>query len=165
MQNICVGWQIYWPAGNGERYELCQFFTQNKILNVSILAWLTAQVIKTVIVTFREHRLDVRRLMGSGVCPALTQRPYARATSIARLYGFSSPYFAIAALLAVIVMYDATNVRRAAGEQAKVLNYMMENWKSQSPDFFGRQLKELLGHTPLQVLFGALLGIAMGFLV
>ena len=42
---------------------------------------------------------------------------------------------------------------------------MMENWKSQSPDFFGRQLKELLGHTPLQVLFGALLGIAMGFLV
>ena len=62
-------------------------------------------------------------------------------------------------------MYDATNVRRAAGEQAKVLNYMMENWKSQSPEFFGRQLKELLGHTPLQVFFGAVLGIAMGFLV
>ena len=142
------------------------FFTQNKILNISILAWLTAQLIKVFIVIIRDRRLDVRRLVGSGGMPsAHSASVCACATAIARLYGFSSPYFAIAALLAVIVMYDATNVRRAAGEQAKVLNYMMENWKSHSPEFFGRQLKELLGHTPLQVFFGAVLGIAMGFLV
>lgn len=142
------------------------YLTQNRILNVSILAWLAAQVIKMLLVIIRDRRLDFRRLVGSGGMPsAHSASVCACATSVARLYGYSSPYFAIAALMAVIVMYDATNVRRAAGEQAKVLNYMMENWKSKSPDFFGTQLKELLGHTPLQVLFGALLGIAMGFLV
>jgi acid phosphatase family membrane protein YuiD len=60
-------------------------------------------------------------------------------------------------------MYDASNVRRAAGEQAKILNYMMEHWAEMPPAIFGKELKELLGHTPIQVFMGALLGIAIGY--
>ncbi len=142
------------------------YLTGNKILNVSILAWFTAQILKLILVVITERRLDFGRLTGSGGMPsAHSAAVCACAASIAKLYGYASPYFAIAALMAVVVMYDATNVRRAAGEQAKVLNYIMDNWKGKSPEFFGKQLKELLGHTPLQVFFGALLGIAMGLLV
>lgn len=85
------------------------------------------------------------------------------ASSVAYLYGWSSPLFAIAAVVAVVVMYDASNVRRAAGEQAKILNYIMEHWTEMKPAMFGQELKELLGHTPLQVLMGALLGIGIGW--
>ena len=78
------------------------------------------------------------------------------------MYGWSSPLFAIAAVVAIVVMYDASHVRKAAGEQAKILNYIMAHWKEMKPEFFGKELKELLGHTPFQVLMGALLGIAVG---
>ena len=61
------------------------------------------------------------------------------------------------------VVYDASNVRRAAGEQARLLNYIMENWSDMQPEVFGKKLKEMLGHTPLQVLMGALLGIIIGW--
>ena len=73
-----------------------------------------------------------------------------------------SAVFALAAILAFVVMYDAANVRHAAGEQAKVLNYMMDHWTQFRPEFFANDLKELLGHTPLQVFFGALIGLAIG---
>jgi hypothetical protein len=85
------------------------------------------------------------------------------AVSIGRLEGFSSGLFALAAVVALVVMYDACNVRRAAGEQAKVLNYIVENWEEMSPAMMGEELKELLGHTPLQVLMGAVLGCAIGW--
>ena len=72
--------------------------------------------------------------------------------------------FAIAAVMAVVVMYDAFNVRRETGEQAKILNYMMEHWAQMKPEeIFDKALKELIGHTPLQVFMGALLGIAVGW--
>jgi acid phosphatase family membrane protein YuiD len=64
-------------------------------------------------------------------------------------------------VVAFIVMYDAANVRKAAGEQAKILNYMMDHWKEMRPAFRSKELKELLGHTPLQVFAGAVLGVAI----
>ena len=73
-------------------------------------------------------------------------------------------YSAIAASMAIVVMYDASNVRRAAGEQAKILNYIMEHWTEMKPAIFGKELKEFLGHTPFQVLMGGLLGISVGLL-
>lgn len=76
--------------------------------------------------------------------------------------GFDSPVFAVAAVLAFIVMYDAAHVRRETGEQAKVLNYIMHNWEEFKPEDFERDLKELIGHTPLQVAVGSVLGIAVG---
>lgn len=74
----------------------------------------------------------------------------------------NSTLFALAAALALVVMYDACNVRRAAGEQAKVLNYLLGHLDQISPELAGKALQELLGHTPLQVFMGALLGIAVG---
>ncbi len=86
------------------------------------------------------------------------------ASSVCYLYGASSPLFAIAAIMAIVVMYDAFNVRRETGEQAKILNYMMDHWTEMKPeDLFGKDLKELIGHTPLQVVMGALLGILIGW--
>ena len=64
--------------------------------------------------------------------------------------------------LAIVVMYDAANVRKAAGEQAKILNYIMDHWTEMKPALFGKELKELLGHTPFQVLMGGVLGVAVG---
>ena len=84
------------------------------------------------------------------------------ASATGNLYGWSSPIFALAAVLAIVVMYDAANVRKAAGEQAKILNYMMEHWMEMKPELFGKELKEFLGHTPVQVIAGAVLGIVIG---
>jgi hypothetical protein len=70
--------------------------------------------------------------------------------------------FAIAVVVALVVMYDAANVRKETGEQAKILNYMMENWDQNKPDLFAEELKELIGHTWLQVIAGAILGILIG---
>ena len=78
--------------------------------------------------------------------------------------GFDSPVFAVAAVVAFIVMYDAAHVRRETGEQAKVLNYILRNWEEFKPENFERDLKELIGHTPLQVAVGAVLGVAVGLL-
>ncbi len=86
------------------------------------------------------------------------------AASMGYMYGWTSPYFTISAVLAIVVMYDAANVRKAAGEQAKILNYIMENWTEMKPAIFGKELKEFLGHTPFQVLMGGLLGLATGLL-
>ena len=67
-------------------------------------------------------------------------------------------------MLAIVVMYDAANVRKAAGEQAKILNYMMDHWMEMKPAIFGKELKELLGHSPLQVIMGAILGVVIGLI-
>jgi len=80
------------------------------------------------------------------------------------MYGWASPVFTISAVVAIVVMYDAANVRKAAGEQAKILNYIMEHWTEMKPAIFGKELKEFLGHTPFQVLMGGLLGISVGLL-
>ena len=71
--------------------------------------------------------------------------------------------FAIAAVVAFIVMYDAAHVRRETGKQSKVLNYIMSTWEEKRPEQFEADLKELIGHTPLQVAVGAVLGLAVGF--
>ncbi len=140
-------------------------FTGNLILSLSILAWAVAQVLKLVVVLITERRWDWEHILASGGMPSSHSATVcACASSIAFLYGFGSPYFAIAAVLAVVVMYDAFNVRQETGKQAKVLNYIMENWPQMKPEeIFDKALKELVGHTPLQVLMGALLGIAVGW--
>ncbi|MEA4955592.1 MAG: divergent PAP2 family protein [Pseudoflavonifractor sp.] len=140
------------------------FFTGNLILNLAILAWAVAQILKFIVVMITEGRMNWRYMLSSGGMPSShSSFVCACASSVAYLYGWSSPLFAIATVVAVVVMYDASNVRRAAGEQAKVLNYIMGHWTQMKPEMFGQELKELLGHTPLQVLMGALLGTGMGW--
>lgn len=82
---------------------------------------------------------------------------------IYRTSGFASPLFALAFVFALVVMYDASGVRRAAGKQAKILNILVEQWNSQDGKLREEKLKELLGHTPLEVFAGAILGIIFGF--
>ena len=137
----------------------------NLILALSVMAWAIAQILKVVVVLVRKHRLDFRNILSSGGMPSSHSAfVCACAAATGNLYGWSSALFAVAAVVAIVVMYDASHVRKAAGEQAKILNYMMEHWTEMKPELFGKELKELLGHTPIQVFAGAVLGVAVGFL-
>lgn len=133
------------------------------ILILAAAAWGITQVLKVVAYLITERRLDWSRLLASGGMPSSHSACVcACAASTGMLYGFESPLFAIAAVLAVVVMYDAANVRKATGEQAKILNYMMEHWEQAKPELFDRELKEMIGHSPLQVVVGGALGVAVG---
>ena len=141
------------------------FLTGNLVLDLSILAWAVAQILKFVITLITKGKLDWRHILSSGGMPSSHSAfVCACAASMGYMYGWTSPYFTISAVLAIVVMYDAANVRKAAGEQAKILIYIMENWTEMKPAIFGKELKELLGHTPFQVLMGGLLGLATGLL-
>lgn len=135
----------------------------NLILVLAASAWAIAQILKVILSLVKLHRLDFRQILSSGGMPSSHSAfVCACASSTGVLYGWSSPLFAIATVVAMVVMYDAANVRKAAGEQAKILNYMMDHWMEMKPELFGKELKELLGHTPVQVFAGALLGILIG---
>ena len=145
--------------------NVVDFFTGNLILNLSIFSWALAQVLKFFVVHISKRKIDWRYIWSSGGMPSSHSSFVCTcASSVGYMYGWSSPLFAIAAVLAAVVMYDATHVRKAAGEQAKILNYIMTHWKEMRPEFFGRELKELLGHTPFQVLMGGILGVAVGLI-
>ena len=145
--------------------NVVDFLTGNLILNLAILAWAWAQAIKLIITRITEKHWDWRHIFSSGGMPSSHSAAVcATAASVGYLYGFSTPLFAIAAVMSAGVMYDAANVRRETGKQAQILNYMMEHWDQMRPEeLFDKALKELVGHTPLQVLMGALLGVAIGW--
>lgn len=137
----------------------------NLVLLLAIIGWAAAQFLKVVFVFILERKLDWRCLFRSGGMPSSHSATVcACATSVAMVSGIDSVAFAISAVLAFIVMYDAANVRKETGEQAKILNYMMEHWNEMKPEMFSKELKELIGHTPLQVFCGAVLGILIGLI-
>ena len=145
--------------------NVVDFLTGNLILNLSILAWAVAQVLKVIVVLFQKHKLDWRFVVSGGGMPSSHSAfVCALAVSVGILYGWSGPLFALAAGMAVVVMYDACNVRWSTGEQAKALNELLSSMEQLPESLQGRRLKEALGHTPFQVLMGALLGIAVGCL-
>lgn len=136
----------------------------NPALDLAVLAWFAAQLLKVLINLAVHKSFDLKLMVSSGGMPSShSALVCACAMAVARTEGVSSSIFAVAAVLALVVMYDACNVRRAAGEQAKVLNYIVEHWEKMSPAMVGEELKELLGHTPLQVFMGALLGLIIGW--
>lgn len=145
--------------------NIVHFLTGNLVLNLCIISWFVAQVLKVVIYYARKRRLDFHYLISSGGMPSSHSSVVCTcAASVGSIAGWSSIAFAIATVMAFVVMYDAANVRKEAGEQAKILNYIMEHWKEMRPEFLSKELKELLGHTPLQVFAGAVLGILVGLL-
>lgn len=133
---------------------------QNHLLINALASWLAAQVLKVILYAGVNRRLDLERLFGDGGMPSgHSATVTALAATAAIESGLSSPEFAISTILAVIVMHDATGVRRQAGEHAKAINELMEALNSDmAPE---DKLQELLGHTPLQVFFGALIGLAV----
>ncbi len=145
--------------------NIVHFLTGNLVLNLCICSWAIAQILKVLIYLVRKRRVDFHYLISSGGMPSSHSSVVCTcATSVGIIAGWSSIAFAIAAVMAIVVMYDAANVRKAAGEQAKILNYIMEHWKEMRPAFLSKELKELLGHTPLQVFAGAVLGVLIGLL-
>ncbi len=131
----------------------------NYVLIAALLSWFAAQALKVVFVLLFEKRLDFRRFVGAGGMPSSHS---AFVTSITTMVGvengFDSALFAVCFVMSCVVMYDAAGVRRAAGMQAKILNQMVQHW-NESPEIQGQRLKELLGHTPFEVIAGAALGI------
>lgn len=145
-------------------------FFGNYILSIALLSWLLAQIIKTVINFILTKKFDAERLWGAGGMPsAHSALVCSLVTAAAKSYGLHSPIFALAAVLAGIVMYDAMGVRRETGEQAKVLNKMIADWLSEGNAFFvgesGKALKEKVGHTPFEVIAGALLGLLVALII
>jgi len=137
----------------------------NRDLWAALTAWLVAQVLKTLRALLLTRRLNLSYLVSSGGMPSShSALVVGLATAVARTSGLASSAFAIAAILAGVVMYDAAGVRLAVSRQARILNLMLD-------DFFHergineKRLHELIGHTPVQVLAGALIGILFGILL
>lgn len=130
----------------------------NEILMIAILAWAIAQFFKIISWAFVSRELNFKRLVEPGGMPSSHSAfVTSLATGLGLREGFDSPIFALATVFSLIVMYDASGVRRAAGKQARVLNAIIEdlNRRQLHPE----RLRELLGHTPFEVLVGALLGV------
>ena len=138
----------------------------NRIFWVCVMAWFVAQAAKVVLTLAVERRLDFRRFFGLGGMPSSHSAVVtALAVGVGIRSGFNSTLFAIACVLAVITMTDAAGVRRAAGKQAAMINKIVQDMIQNGGDLPNETLKELLGHTPLQVLVGALLGAVIAVLM
>lgn len=129
--------------------------------------FLIAQIAKFIITLIINKKIDFRKLLCNGGMPSShTSTVCALAVSIGIKHSVASPLFAIAAVLAMIVMIDAMGVRRAAGEQAKVLNKITRDlFEKGTTQYLAKDLKEYVGHTPFQVLIGAIVGVAMPFII
>jgi len=132
---------------------------QNEIIRASVLACFIAQVLKMILVLLQSKKIDFSRLVGSGGMPSSHSAfVMAMCVAVGRKVGYDSALFGVSLVIGLIVMYDAAGVRRAAGKQAAVLNKIIR--EIENDDFhFEERLKELLGHTPVEVLAGAVLGI------
>lgn len=145
----------------------------NPVLIGGIIAWFIAQSIKVLLNFIKHKKLEVEFIFGSGGMPSShSSTVCAAATVVYKVCGPNSAVFGVMVIMSIIVMYDAMNVRYHAGVQAKQLNIIRKELKNNK--FFneifndkisGNELKELLGHTPLEVLCGAILGILIGIIV
>ena len=140
---------------------------KNPCLMPALTGWAAAQTIKVILTLVLVKRMDVTRFVGAGGMPsAHSAFVTALAVSMGLNYGFDSAYFAMATALATVVMYDAAGVRRAAGKQAAKINRIIKHLREKSTDYqdMEKQLQELLGHTPIEVVAGALLGIMISII-
>ena len=140
---------------------------RNYMLVSAAVSWLAAQIIKTCIDAYFNKEFHWERMVGSGGMPSSHSSFVCALTAAAAWqYGLDSPFFAIAFTLSAVVMYDATGVRRETGKQAVILNKLiLENPFQWEGEEFEKKLKEYVGHTPLQVLMGAILGVIVAYCV
>ncbi len=140
---------------------------QNKVLWISMLAWFIAQSLKVMHTLIVDKRFNVLRFVGSGGMPSSHSAFVMSMTiSIGEIHGYQSTIFALSLGFALIVMYDAAGVRFAVGNQAIILNQMIEDFHLRRKDkkLTEHRLKELVGHTQYEVLVGAILGIVISLL-
>lgn len=144
-------------------FEFMAGIGKNIILMTAITAWFTAQVLKAITSYWRHGAFNAERLVGAGGMPSShTALVVSLAVGTALKEGLDSSLFALAVVLAGIVMYDAAGVRRAAGKQAKVINKLVREMRVEHK-VRDTRLKELLGHTPLEVLGGAVHGTLIAY--
>lgn len=159
--------------------RLLSLLTSNYLINVGFISWFGAQALKVLLVYLQSGKWEKERMFGAGGMPSShSALVCSLAIGMVRKVGFQAPEFALSLAFAAIVMYDAMGVRRAAGEQAKLLNRLVfgfrymdlgkpddtkdeEEESAEDP----KKLKEYLGHTPLQVLGGALFGILVAMAI
>ena len=142
-------------------------FWSNRVLVAGITGWFVAQVLKMIIHSVINRTLDWERLVGDGGMPsAHSATVSAMAMTSALVYGVGSFEFAISAMLATIVMHDAMGVRLETGRQAKIINELVTLFEDLGKSHISteKKLKEFVGHTPLQVLCGMVLGITVALI-
>jgi acid phosphatase family membrane protein YuiD len=136
----------------------------NHVLMVTLLAWAIAQTIKVALGVLRTKRFDFRWFIGTGGMPsAHAAGSSALATIIGLEYGFETLAFALAAVFAMVTMFDAQGVRRSTGKQAELLNKILDDiyWRGKIEE---AKLKELVGHTPIEVFMGSIMGILLAII-
>jgi len=138
-------------------------FWNNPIVLPALTAWFVAQFLKTLINWRIQRKFDLQRMWGSGGMPSShTSLTICAATMIGFVQGFDTPLFATAVILAFIVMYDASGVRLETGKQAKILNELITRiFTAEEVD--EALLKELIGHKPIEVFCGAVLGVLVAW--
>lgn len=142
-----------------------QKIMNNKFLYVPLIVWFCIQLFKVIYELVTTKKFNFKRILGAGGMPSShTAVVTSLSAMIGKSQGFDTPIFAVSVIFALVVMYDAAGVRRAAGRQAHLLNKLVE-----TPGLSGVQVQEklveVLGHTPLQVFVGAAIGIVVGLLV
>lgn len=142
-----------------------EFFTQYKYLIVPFIVWFGIQLFKVIWDLVATRKFNFKRILGAGGMPSSHSAVVTSlATMIGKSQGVNTPIFAISVVFAAVVMYDAAGVRRAAGKQAKLLNKLIE-----TPGLTNIQVQEklveVLGHTPTQVIVGAIIGIVVGIVM
>ena len=136
----------------------------NKYIYIPILLWFIIQTFKVIYDLITLKKLNFKRILGAGGMPSSHSAiSVSLATLIGKYEGVDSAIFALAVIFAFVVMYDAAGIRRAAGKQARLLNKIIETPGLSSLEVQGK-LVEVLGHTPIQVLVGAILGIIVGLI-
>ncbi len=147
--------------------NLLEQFLHNPVMIAPVCGWLVAQILKTGIHTFFNKEFVPERLVGGGGMPSSHSATVcALATATAFRYGFGGFEFPMAAIFAFVTMYDAMGVRRETGRQGEVLNDLIEAFARMGKDVGPEKaLKELIGHSPLQVSIGALLGIVIALVI
>jgi hypothetical protein len=145
--------------------ENVSLILDNVVLWVAVTACLLAQLLKLIIELIRNGKVSFRTLVETGGMPsAHSALVTALATGVGQTSGWASSEFAIATIFAIIVMYDAAGVRQAAGKQARILNQIVDEFFHDHAHLNEERLKELLGHTPVQVVAGCMLGVAVSWL-
>ena len=139
-------------------------FLQNKYVYIPFLLWFGIQTFKVIYDLVTTHKFNFKRILGAGGMPSSHSAVVVGlATLVGKYEGVGSSIFAVSLVLAFVVMYDAAGVRRAAGKQAKLLNKLIET-PGLSTGEVQEKLVEVLGHTPLQVIVGALIGLGVGLI-
>lgn len=145
--------------------EVFNQIVTNKCIVVPFCLWIIIQVFKFVYELIVNKKIDFKRLFGAGGMPSSHSAVVcSEAVLVGKIMGFGSPTFALALVLAGVVMYDAAGIRRAAGKQARILNKIVST-PGLSQVEVNEKLTELLGHTPFQVFVGAIIGVLAGAII